>query len=293
MPHGLLNLNKPATMTSRRAVDIVQRLVRPLKAGHAGTLDPLATGVLVVCVGAATRLISYVQRMPKRYTGVFRLGQSSPTEDIEGEIVELVDPPVPTLDQLVVAARALTGQLEQRPPVFSAVKVNGRRAYDLARKGRKVELSPRPITVYSLDVVHYEYPELVLDIECSAGTYVRSLGRDLAESLGTAAVMIALTRTAVGDFTLSNAIDSENLTMENLASHIEPISRAVTMLPQVVVGKEEIVNIRNGLDILRPATTPQAEEFAAMDDAGCFVAILGPRGDDRLRPLRNLPPDAM
>ena len=123
-------------MTSRDAVDCVQRLVRPLKAGHAGTLDPLASGVLVVCVGAATRLIEYVQRMTKQYTGAFLLGRRSPTEDIEGAVTELDSPPIPTLDQLTAAAAALTGTIQQRPPAFSAIKVAGRRAYDLARQGQ-------------------------------------------------------------------------------------------------------------------------------------------------------------
>ncbi len=149
---GLLNLNKSSGMTSRRAVDIVQRLVRPAKAGHAGTLDPLASGVLVVCVGAATRLIEYVQQMPKHYTGTFLLGRHSPTEDIEGEVTLLDNPPVPSLDAILAAACTLTGTIQQRPPDFSALKVQGRRAYDLARRGETVDLQPRTIVVHSIAV---------------------------------------------------------------------------------------------------------------------------------------------
>src|SRR3972149_1595212 len=122
---GILNINKPAGLTSRRVVDMVQRLVRPAKVGHAGTLDPLATGVLVVCVGAATRLIEYVQRMPKSYVGTFLLGRQSPTEDVEGHVVELPNPPIPTLEQIHQAASNLTGNIFQRPPAFSALKING------------------------------------------------------------------------------------------------------------------------------------------------------------------------
>src|ERR1051325_1327760 len=169
---GLLNINKPSGITSRRVVDRVARLVKPHKAGHAGTLDPLASGVLVVCVGQATRLIEYVQRMPKRYRATFLLGRSSPTEDIEGDVSELPGAPQPSLDQIEQAARGMLGQLAQRPPAFSAVKVDGRRSYDLARAGRAVELAPRTIEVHAIALVGYSYPQLELDIRCGSGTYV-------------------------------------------------------------------------------------------------------------------------
>lgn len=288
MPHGLLNLDKPAAATSRQAVDLVQRLVRPLKAGHAGTLDPLATGVLVVCVGAATRLIECVQQMPKRYTGTFLLGRHSPTEDIEGEVTELEHPAIPTHEEIVVAGRSLVGQIEQRPPAFSALKVGGRRAYDLARKGERVDLASRPITVYALQVARYDYPELVLEIECSGGTYVRSLGRDLAQRVGTAAVMSALVRTAIGRFRVEDAVDPRQLTRENWAQHLQPMSRAVDALPQVVVTNDEIVRIRNGLSIARESAPSEDQQIAALDAAGRLVAILRPRGPGLLGPLRNL-----
>ena len=288
MPHGLLTLDKPAAITSRDAVDLVQRLVRPAKVGHAGTLDPLATGVLVVCVGSATRLIEYVQRQPKSYTGTFLLGRRSPTEDVEGEVVELDDPPVPTREQLDQAAQGLVGRIEQRPPAFSALKVAGRRAYDLARQGQEVELKPRPITIYALEVVRYDYPELVLRIECGGGTYVRSLGRDLAERLGTAAVMSALVRTAIGPFRLEEAIDPRELTPENLPEHLLPMALAVESLPRVVLSEEEIVRIRTGLTIARESPLADAAEIAALDAAGRLIGILRPRGPGLLGPWRNL-----
>src|SRR5690606_6420881 len=138
---GLLNINKPVGQTSRWVVDRVQRLVRPAKAGHAGTLDPLASGVLVVCVGQATRLIDHVQQMPKRYRAEFLLGRTSDTEDTQGEVVELVDPPIPTHDAIIAAASQFVGEIMQRPPAYSALKVDGKRAYALARKGQAVELA--------------------------------------------------------------------------------------------------------------------------------------------------------
>lgn len=286
--HGLLNLNKPAGMTSRQAVDRVRRLTGIDRVGHAGTLDPLACGVLVVAIGAATRLIRFVQQMPKSYRGVFLLGRRSPTEDVEGEVVELENSPRPTLDEVLAAASLLVGRIRQRPPAFSALKVQGRRAYKLARQGRPVELKAREVTVYRLAVVSYEYPELVLDIECGGGTYVRSLGRDLAESLHAAAVMSALERTAIGGFRLNEAVDPCQLTPESCAARVLPLARAVEMLPKIVLSAEEITRIHHGLTIGREVVPPAAE-MAAVDASGRLAAILGPLDGGRLRTLCNLP----
>ena len=290
-PQGLLNLNKPAGITSRRAVDGLQRLVRPTKVGHAGTLDPLATGVLVLCVGAATRLIEYVQQMPKRYSGRFLLGRESPTEDVEGEVSELDSPPLPSLQQIVSAAGKLTGRVQQRPPAYSALKVAGRRAYDLARKGKHVELEPRWITVHRLEVAAYDYPELELDIECGSGTYVRSLGRDLAASLGTAAVMSGLVRTAIGRFKIEEAIRPEEITAASWTKHLLPPLCAVESLPRVELSVEETARIRSGRTIERRHLPVGPEEFAGIDTAGRLVAILVPRGPALLGPKRVLPPE--
>ena len=285
-PTGLLNLNKPSGITSRRAVDRVGRLGRRLKIGHAGTLDPLASGVLVLCVGSATRLIEYVQRMPKRYSATFLLGRESPTEDIEGDIVELVDPPIPSLEGIQRAAKSLTGEIRQRPPAFSALKIAGQRAYDLARKGQEVDLEPRTIVVYRIEVVGYEYPELRLDIECGSGTYVRSLGRDLAESLGTAAVMSALVRTAIGGFRVQEALDLESLTTDNWTQHLLPPQRAVEALPQVTLADAEVRRVRSGQAIRCDGLPPDAGEIAALDVSGRLVALLAPRTPGWFGPTR-------
>jgi tRNA pseudouridine55 synthase len=283
---GILNVAKPGGVTSRRVVDRVAKLVRPAKAGHAGTLDPLATGVLVVCVGQATRLIEYVQRMPKTYDGTFLLGRTSDTEDVEGTVVELPEAPIPTRDAIEAAAAALVGTIQQRPPAFSALKVQGRRAYDLARAGQTVELEPRPIEVYGIEVLRYEYPELQLRIRCGSGTYVRSLGRDLAESLGTGAVMSALVRTAIGPFTLAEACDVETLTAESLATKLQPPRTAVESLPSIVVTPGERQILLHG-KLLERADFPQADEIAAFDETGNLVALVKPAGANLLRPTHN------
>jgi tRNA pseudouridine55 synthase len=289
---GLLNLNKPAGATSRQAVDCVERLVRPARAGHAGTLDPLATGVLIVCIGPATRLIEYVQQMPKSYTGTFLLGRSSPTEDLEGDVTELSDPPVPSRGQILAACRSFCGQITQRPPAFSALKVAGRRAYDLARKGKPVDLAPRTVSVYRIEVVAYDYPRLTLEVECGAGTYIRSLGRDLAESLNTASVMAALERTAIGGFRIADAIRPAELTRDNWTQRLLPPFRAVERLPRIDLSAAEVGRIRNGLWIARPDIPPDAQELVACDPTGQLVGILGPCGSGQLKTVRNMPTEA-
>ena len=306
-PCGLLNLNKPVGMTSRQAVDIVHRLSRPAKAGHAGTLDPLAQGVLVVCAGSATRLIGYVQRMRKQYLGTFLLGRTSVTEDIEGQVTELPDAPVPTHAQIEAAARRFLGRIEQRPPAFSALKIQGRPAYKLARQGKPVELAPRPVEIFRIEIKRYEYPELVLEIDCGGGTYIRSLGRDLAQALGTGAVMSALVRTSIGGFHVAEAIDPSRLTRDNWHAFLQPPLRAVEYLPRVPLSAEEAVRLRNGQTIAAKAEgggrkaeegvrgteygvrSAAAEEFAAVDPAGQLVGVVAMDAAGRWRTVRNLP----
>jgi tRNA pseudouridine55 synthase len=250
--------------------------------------------VLVVCLGPATRLIEYVQRQPKSYRGAFLLGRTSDTEDIEGQVLELPDPPRPTLEQLQAAALALTGEIMQRPPAYSALKVDGRRAYALARAGQEVELQPRPVTIYRLQIERYEYPDLTLAIDCGSGTYVRSLGRDLAESVGTGAVMSSLVRTAIGNFTLADAIDPATLDAESLRRLLRPPVEAIGGLPQIDVGEDDARRLLHGLSIAdtnKPAGP--APEYAAIDAAGRLLAILAPGGADELRPVRVFPPEAI
>ncbi len=270
---GLLNLNKPAGWTSRDVVNRVQRFVRPAKAGHAGTLDPLATGVLVVCVGPATRLIEYVQAGRKRYRGTFLLGRESDTEDISGDVRELTAPPIPAQAAIEAALLPLVGKIQQRPPAYSALKIQGQRAYDLARAGKPVDLAPRTIEVFALALVGYAYPEMVLDIECSGGTYVRSLGRDLAASLGTGAVMSGLVRTAVGSFPLTDACELDALSPASIPSLLLPPALAVAQLPRITVSEAETLRIVQGKQLARTETIA-GDEIAAFDDAGNLLAIL-------------------
>lgn len=290
---GILNVNKPAGCSSRHVVDQVERIVRPAKAGHAGTLDPLATGVLVVCVGQATRLIPYVQQMPKRYRGTFLLGHCSVTDDIEGEVTQLQNVPMPTLAQIEAALPQFMGVIEQVPPAHSAVKIAGRRAYKLARAGRTVELAPRAVTIHRLAVHHYDYPQLTLDIECGSGTYVRSLGRDLAASLGTAAIMTALERSAIGHFTIGNAIPLDQISPATIAERLQPAVTAVDHLERVTLTEQEVEDIHNGRPVKAQANSRQIAssdpeaELAALDGTGELVALLRQKHPGELWPTIN------
>jgi tRNA pseudouridine55 synthase len=290
MNAAILNLNKPSGMSSRQAVDCVKRLVKPAKVGHAGTLDPLASGALVVCIGKATRLIEFVQRMPKRYVATFLLARTSPTEDIEGEISEIVGAPIPSREQIERACANFVGTIQQRPPAFSALKVAGKRAYELARRGHAVELEPRSITVHGLQLVEYEYPRLVLDVQCSAGTYVRSLGRDLAESLGTGAVMSELVRTEIGPFHVERAMNPRDMTMSTLAEAAQPPQAALAGLEQIVLDSHELDAIAHGRFVKRPTMNvdaPSNAEVVALDQQGALVAVLRRRDDGALAPYIN------
>jgi tRNA pseudouridine55 synthase len=261
--------------------------VRPHKAGHAGTLDPLATGVLVVCVGQATRLIEYVQRMDKEYHAAFLLGRISPSDDIETPVTELHAAPRPTRADIEAAALRFIGQIEQAPPAYSAVKVEGRRAYRLARRGEAVELAPRVVRVEAVDVIQYEYPKLELLIRCGGGVYVRAVGRDLAAALGTAGVMSELVRTRIGWFKLDDAVDPRDLDASTFADQLLPAMAAVADLPRVELTEDERAAVRQGRIIEPSAVGRRPAEFAAVDARGDLLAILKEAGGGRYKPSPN------
>jgi tRNA pseudouridine55 synthase len=296
---GILNIDKPAGCTSRHVVDRVEQVVSPAKAGHAGTLDPLASGVLVICAGKATRLIQYVQQMRKEYSASFLLGHRSETDDAEGEVHALGDAPVPDRDLVDQVLPRFLGEIQQRPPVYSAVKSGGRRAYQLARQGGAPELAARAVMIHSISIERYAYPELKLGIECGSGTYIRALGRDVAGALGTAAVMTALRRTAIGQFRVEDAVAIKDLSRENLPRHLQSPLVAVAHLPRVLVTDADVIEIRHGRPIkMLPAKIPVAAataplgdkstgEWAAVNSRGELVAILSQKHAGGLWPKHN------
>ncbi len=274
---GFLNINKPQGITSRDVVNQIQRIVRPAKVGHAGTLDPLATGVLVVAIGPATRLIEFVQQSRKHYYGEFLLGHTSDTEDVEGEICVLAGAPQPSRMEIEAVLPRFLGMIQQRPPVYSALKVKGQRAYDLAREGKSVALASRPVEVHSLQLGEYVYPRMALEIACGSGTYVRSLGRDIAIALGTGAIMTGLVRTQVGPFTLDNSLTTEALSVEKIQQSLHSPLDAVRHLPQLQIGERDEARLARGQSI-EVDFHGQCQHLVATDRHGSLCAILVNRG---------------
>jgi tRNA pseudouridine55 synthase len=212
--------------------------------------------------------------MRKRYRATFLLGHTSESDDTERELVAIPNAVVPTLDQINAALPQFVGDIQQRPPAHSAIKIGGKRAYKLARKGADFELPERTITVYQINILRYEYPALEIDVECGSGTYIRSLGRDLGAALGTGGVMSALERTATGPFKVADAIRPDDLSVGSIAKRLQPAQLAVAHMPQTTVTDAELVEIRNGRPIaLRPAVAHQPE-WAGIDTAGELAAIL-------------------
>lgn len=273
--NGLLVIDKPSGLTSRDAVNRVQRwLPRGTKVGHTGTLDPLATGVLVVCVGAATRLADYVQAMGKSYTSRFRLGATSTSDDADGAVSEVPNAqPVPQ-ERIDGALAGFVGVIEQLPPSVSALKVGGKRAHELARKGEGVALAPRPVRIDAIRVTGYEWPFLDVEVDCGKGTYIRSIARDLGAALGCGGLVQTLRRTRVGPFAAGQGIGVDAPPADLKP---RPPAEAVAGLPQVRVTADEARRLRQG-QRLAPRDVPPGE-VALLDETGALVGIgLAERG---------------
>jgi tRNA pseudouridine55 synthase len=215
---GIINLNKPAGMSSARAVGAVKWLLpRGTKIGHAGTLDPFATGVLLLLVGKATKLCEQLMDQPKQYEATVKLGASTRTDDPESPEMAISEVQPVDRERVERALKSLVGEILQRPPAYSAMKIGGRRAYDLARRGHEVALSPRPVRVNQIAIIDYQWPLLRLRIDCGRGTYIRAIARDLGEALGTGGYLTALARTRVGEYGLADAVTLEELSGEAIA----------------------------------------------------------------------------
>ncbi|HEX9123325.1 MAG TPA: tRNA pseudouridine(55) synthase TruB [Actinomycetota bacterium] len=262
-PEGLLLVDKPKGVTSHDVVDVVRRRLRTRKVGHAGTLDPMATGLLMVGVGRATRLLRFLGDLPKTYEGTARLGEETDTLDAEGRIVRTSEVRVSRRD-VSESMAALVGESMQRPPAYSAVKVGGRKLYEAARTGRTVEAARRPIRVDAFELLAFRSPDVDFRVICSSGTYVRALLSDVGEALGCGAHLTRLVRTAIGPFRLDEAVPPER------ASAPAPIEVAVSHLPRLDLGAEEARAASHGT-ILGPAGI--AGSYAVFGPEGRLIAV--------------------
>ncbi len=276
---GVLVIDKPVGMTSHDVVQIVRRGTGIRRAGHTGTLDPRASGVLVVLIGPAVRLSEFVSASDKRYQATLRLGASTNTYDAEGTITQTTSPDDITEEQFEAALKQFEGEIEQVPPPYSAVKVKGRKAYELSRKGKEVKLQPRKIHVYNLELLEWVPPEAVVDVYCSSGTYVRSLAHDLGNVLGCGAHLVGLRRTKSGHFTLRDAVPLRKLRDSFLTGdwykYLIPAAEALDW-PTKVLNNEEVEMVRFGR---RLPADPNAETHTnglirALTEQGDLVALL-------------------
>jgi tRNA pseudouridine55 synthase len=278
--HGFLNIDKSTGLTSHDVVARVRRLARQKRVGHAGTLDPAATGVLVVALGAATRLIEYVQdATTKRYRAVVQLGVTTTTDDAEGEVIGTA--PVPPLDSAAIeeVLACFRGPIMQVPPMYSALHHEGRRLHELAREGIVVERTARPVTIEQLEVLAWEPPLITLDIICSKGTYIRALARDLGMVLGCGAHLLALRRTAVGTFLVDDATPLAALEADpsSFMSILLAPECAVADWPSIELEAAEARQIRNGQTIARAElAVPRAR---AHGPDGQLLALLVREGE--------------
>jgi len=272
---GVLVIDKPVGMTSHDVVQVVRKGTNIRRAGHTGTLDPRASGVLIVLVGPAVRLSEYVSASDKRYQAVITLGKNTDTFDEDGKQLASAEENV-TEEQFEKELKTFIGDIEQVPPPYSAVKVQGRKAYEMAREGEEVDLAPRIISVYSLELLEWAPPEVVIDIFCSSGTYVRSLANDLGERLGCGATLTGLRRTKSGRFTLRDAVPlrklNEAFTDGTWYQYLIPAAEALSDWPALELSNEEMETVRHGNRI--PAIPTPEKKARGISQQGELVALL-------------------
>jgi tRNA pseudouridine55 synthase len=289
---GIVLVDKPGGITSHDVVARARRALGTRKIGHAGTLDPMATGLLVLGVDGATRLLTYLVGADKTYTATMRLGQTTDSDDADGEVTARADAgAVAAIEEEALrrGVAALTGRISQVPSTVSAIKVQGRRAYDLARAGEHVQLAPREVTVSRFDVLAQRLEGDVLDldvrVDCSSGTYIRALARDLGADLGVGGYLTALRRERVGPFDVADAVAVDDIVAGRMLS---PAAAAIAAVGGLDVTDDEARDLRHGKRLGGAAARLTAERAAAIDPAGRLVGIVEARGAD-LKSVMNMP----
>ncbi len=285
--NGWLVFDKPVGMTSTYAVGRLKHLFNAKKAGHAGTLDPLASGLLPIAFGEATKTVPFVQDGEKAYRFTVRWGEQTDTDDAEGEVVATAEAR-PSPEAIRAALPRFTGELMQRPPAFSAIKVNGERAYDRARGGEAVELPPRPVTVHALDLVSAEGDAATFEAQCGKGTYVRAIARDLGEALGCLGHVTALRRTRVGPLLEAHAVGLDALEAEGAVpgDHLLPVEAGLSEIAHVAVNRDAAARLRRGQNLLLVGRDAPAVGDWAYATCGGTVVAFGPVDGGALVPHR-------
>ena len=274
---GILNVDKPSGMTSHDVVSRVRRLAGQRRVGHAGTLDPMATGVLVVCLGQATRLAEYLTRHDKGYRATARLGETTDTYDADGELTAEFQGALPDRDVIESHLGQFRGDIEQVPPVYSAIKVDGQPLHRRARRGESITPASRHVTIHRLDLIAWEPPLLTLEVDCSAGTYIRSLAHDLGAVLGCGAHLSGLVRLHSGQFGLETAHPLDTLLAEandgGWRKHLFPMDMAVTEFDALELSDDEVTRVSYGQAFEGPPPR-RAGPARAYSERGVFVALV-------------------
>jgi len=275
---GILLIDKPTGWTSHDVVAKARRITGQRRIGHTGTLDPMASGLLVLCLGRATRLVEYLTGHDKRYRGTITLGQTTTTDDAEGDVVSKRSVPPMTGSDVEVALAGFRGAIEQRPPAFSALKVDGKRAYSLARAGADVHLPSRPVIIHEISGALVSATEIVLTVHCSTGTYVRSLARDLGEVLGCGAHLSALRRLSAGNFRIEDADSLAQVESAIEAGELEdlvlPADEGVIEFQAAILGSEGAAAIANGVAWRpRAGALRGADRLRIYGHDGAFVGV--------------------
>ncbi len=289
---GILLLNKPTGLSSNKALQVARNLFKANKAGHTGSLDPLATGLLPVCFGEATKFSGYLLDASKSYRALCQLGQTSSTGDGEGEISPLLPVEV-TESQLQQVIQQFIGKIQQTPPMYSAVKHQGERLYTLARQGIEVERKSREIEIYSLDIVSFEGDQLELDVHCSKGTYIRTLAEDIGQQLGCGAYLAALERTGVQPFwdmksyTLDELRDIADDANQQLDDCLLPMEAAISDWPAIELSNDLSFYLRQGQPVQVPRS-PTSGYVRLLDEAKGFIGAGIILADGRVAPKRML-----
>lgn len=283
--NGILNINKPAGITSHDVVSRVRKVAGMKKVGHTGTLDPFATGVLIVCLGKSTKIIRFLKE-DKEYIGEIKLGVRTDTYDVDGNIVESCDISGVTSDKIREEAKKFIGEIEQTPPIYSAIKVNGKKMYELARAGQKVDVKKRSVTIYHLEILDIDLPFVTIKVGCSAGTYIRSIANDLGENLGCGGYLNALVRTQVGDFHVENSVDLQELNSDNIKERLLNPNDFLMHLPFITMNANETEIIKRG-GFLENRWNVHGEWIRLLNSDNILIAIGEPR-DDMIKPTRLL-----
>ena len=275
---GILNVNKPAGLTSFKVVAAVRRHSGEKRVGHAGTLDPDATGVLPVCIGKATRVVEYLSETDKSYRAIVRLGVATDTYDASGTVTGTADASGVTREQVEAALGAFRGRIQQTPPMFSALKSAGRPLYALAREGKTVERKMRAVTIHRLNLTGWDPPELTLEIDCSKGTYIRSLAHDLGEALGCGAHLKTLVRTRAGPFAIEDTVSLEEaieaFETGDGETLLAPIDSVLGNMAPVTLTAEEVDAVVKGQVLVREPGEDAGRYRRAYGPEGAFVAVL-------------------